>query len=208
MFSRKSKRTSSSMKMVLFQTDKNNNTLSITQLNPAANSLNNARDIMNVPGSTYRNKSVGMSWGSPTWIFLHTLVEKIKDEHFSKMRNEVLKNIYLICTNLPCPECSMHAKNYLNGQNFNTIVNKSQLKTMLYDFHNSVNLRKGYPMFNVVDLQSTYNEEILSITFYNFLIKFRDRGASNRYIHEDIYRTQLSKDLIKWFNASKEYFYE
>ena len=95
MFSRKSKRTSSSMKMVLFQTDKNNNTLSITQINPTVNSLNNARDIMNVPGSTYRNKSVGMSWGSPTWIFLHTLVEKIKDEHFSRMRNEVLKNIYL-----------------------------------------------------------------------------------------------------------------
>lgn len=205
MFSRKSKRTSSSMKMIIGQTEKNNNTSSVMQVNPTNSAITSR---MNISTSTYRSGTGGMTWGGPTWIFLHTLVEKIKDEHFYKLRNDILKNIYLICTNLPCPECSLHAKNYLNGINFNSIMNKSQLKTMLYEFHNSVNSRKGYDLFGIIDLHSTYNAQVLSVTFFNFLIKFRDRGASNRFIHEDIYRAQVSKDLINWFNANKEYFNE
>ena len=209
MFSRKSRRTSSSMKMVISQTDKNIIAPSIMQLNSTMNSANITRNnFMNSPASTYRSGSNGMTWGSPTWMFLHTIAEKIKDEHFSKLRNELLKNIYMICTNLPCPECSQHSRNYMNSLNFNTLTTKSHLKTMLYEFHNSVNSRKGYELFNAIDLYSTYNEQVLSVTFYNFLIKFKDRGANNRYIHEDIYRSQISKDLVKWFNANKEYFNE
>ena len=206
MFSRKSRRTGSSMKMVISQTDKNINAPSITQLNSTVNITRN--NLTNSHASTYRSGSSGMSWGGPTWVFLHTITEKIKDEHFSKLRNELLKNIYMICTNLPCPECSLHSKNYMNSVNFNALTTKSHLKTMLYEFHNSVNSRKRYELFNAVDLHSTYNEQVLSVTFYNFLIKFKDRGANNRYIHEDIYRAQISKDLVKWFNANKEYFNE
>lgn len=209
MFSRKSRRTSSSMKMVISKTGNNINTYSSMQLNPTMNSANIARNnFMSSPISTYRPGSNGMSWGGPTWVFLHTIAEKIKDEHFTRLRSEILKNIYVICTNLPCPECSLHAKNYMNGVNFNTLITKSHLKTMLYEFHNSINSRKGYELFNAVDLYSTYNEQVLSVTFYNFLIKFKDRGANNRYIHEDIYRAQISKDLVNWFNVNKEYFNE
>jgi len=99
-------------------------------------------------------------------------------------------------------------KNYFNNQNFNAITSKFLLKNMLYDFHNSVNNRKGFELFNRIDLDKKYNEQVLSVTFYNFLIKFKDRGASNRFIHEDIYRSQLSKELVKWFNVNKEYFDE
>jgi hypothetical protein len=185
-----------------------NNSDNITRRNATMNySAIKSNNFMNSPTTSYRSEG-GMSWGSPTWTFLHTMVEKIKDEHFVRLRSALLKHIYTICTNLPCPECSMHSKNYLNGKNFNALQNKSHLKTMLYEFHNSVNLRKGMDLFNTVNLDEKYHNEVLSVTFYNFVIKFKDRGANNRYIHEDIYRSQLAKDLVKWFNANKEFFDE
>jgi len=208
MFSQKSRRTSSAMKMVLSKTDNVVNTRG--NLNRKNDMMNHTthNNFMNSPATSYRNGNGGMSWGNRVWTFLHTIAEKIKDEHFGRLRSELLKNIYMICTNLPCPECSLHSKNYLNGLNFNTLKNKSQLKTMLYEFHNSVNLRKGFDLFNTVNLDEKYHNEVLSVTFYNFLIKFKDRGANNRFIHEDIYRSQLSKDLVKWFNVNKEFFDE
>jgi hypothetical protein len=211
MFSSKSRRTSSAMKMVLSNSDMGRNKRdNITRGNVAMKYPQNIKSSLlktEPTNSNYRSAG-GVTWGTPTWTFLHTIVEKVKDEHFGKLRNELLKNIYMICTNLPCPDCSMHSKNYLNSQNFNAIKNKSQLKTMLYEFHNSVNLRKGTPLFNRIDLDAKYHNGVLAVDFYNFIIKFKDRGANNRFIHEDIYRSQISKDLIKWFNANKELFDE
>lgn len=208
MFSKKSRRTSSSLKMVILVNDEKNVNKSAIGDMKYTNMNRNKVEFMQRPVSTHNTTVNLMTWGNPTWTFLHTLVEKVKDEHFSKLRNELLKNIYIICTNLPCPECSMHSKKYLNSVNFNTITTKTQLKHMLCEFHNSVNSRKGFNLFNIADLETTYNNQILSVTFYNFLIKFKDRGASNRFIHEDIYRAQLSKDVVKWFNINKEFFYE
>jgi len=162
---------------------------------------------MHIPPS-YRNNEKGMKWGPPTWLFLHTLAEKVKDAHFSKLRNDLLKNVFNICTNLPCPECSMHAKIYLNNINFNAIQTKSQFKKMLWEFHNSVNRRKGYKVFNEVDLEKTYKEQVVTSTFYNFLVKFKDRGANNRFISEDMYRKEIAKNLVSWFNINKEHFDE
>ena len=36
-------------------------------------------------------------WGPPTWIFLHTLVAKIKDEQFPVIGQQVIANIIQIC---------------------------------------------------------------------------------------------------------------
>lgn len=207
MFSQKSRRTSSAMKMVLLK-PMNAVSTTIGNVIPMKYSNNKSTDFMNTQTTSYRGGSGGMSWGRPTWIFLHTIVEKIKSEHFHRFRSELLKNIFMICTNLPCPDCSMHSRIYLNNQNFNAIKTKPQLQTMLYEFHNSVSLRKGLSLFTFADLKARYQNEVLSVTLYNFLIKFKDRGASNRFIHEDIYRSQVSKDLAQWFTKNKEFFDE
>ena len=139
---------------------------------------------------------------------LHTLIEKIKEEHLSKIRLDILKNIYAICCNLPCPECSQHAKTYLNNLNFNAIRTKNDFKNMIYTFHNSVNIKKGKPLFNRNDLDSKYENNVLTTTFYNFLVKFKDKHASNRFIHEDLYRSKLSSSIVSWFKENQEYFDE
>ena len=82
-----------------------------------------------------------VKWGEPTWFLLHTLSVKVKESEFKNIRVELLNQIYAICTNLPCPDCANHAKNYLDGINFNTIQTKEDLKMLLYTFHNNVNKR-------------------------------------------------------------------
>lgn len=156
---------------------------------------------------SYRNNE-GMVWGPPVWTFLHTIVEKIKEEHFNIIRTNLLKHIYTICTNLPCPDCSQHAKTYLTKINFNTLNSKEKLKAMIFDFHNDVNSRKSKPLFQRINLDEQYKNQVLTTVFYNFVIKFKDKSASNRFIHEDMYRSSLTKNISGWFNANQEYFYE
>ena len=47
---------------------------------------------------------VKVKWGEPTWYLFHTLAEKINDESFPTIREELLNVFYSICSNLPCPE--------------------------------------------------------------------------------------------------------
>ena len=68
-----------------------------------------------------QNNPNKIRWGPPTWFLFHTLAHKIKDEHFSKIKTELLNNIIIICMNLPCPKCSEHATQYMKKINVNTI---------------------------------------------------------------------------------------
>lgn len=147
-----------------------------------------------------------MVWGEPTWFFLHTIAEKVKDESFGKVRIDLLKHIYSICCNLPCPTCSQHAKQYLDSINFNAITSKEQLKQMLYTFHNSVNTRKNVPLFPIEQLDDKYSMAITSKIFNNFIVHFNDTYRSPGMIADDLYRKQISKGLIEWFRNNSIHF--
>jgi hypothetical protein len=99
-------------------------------------------------------------WGRPTWIFLHTLAEKVNEEHFDTLKTQLYDFIIQICHNLPCPICANHARQYMKNVNFNNITTKQGLKKMLFDFHNTVNQRKSYPQFKITDLDTTYSNPI------------------------------------------------
>jgi hypothetical protein len=53
-------------------------------------------------------------WGPPTWNFLHTIAEKIKDEEYPRIGAELVNYIVRIINYLPCPDCSKHASDYIN----------------------------------------------------------------------------------------------
>ena len=117
-------------------------------------------------------KSTGMLWGKPTWYMLHCLAEKIKPEHFQRLRMELLNIILRICNNLPCPDCANHATAYMNSINFDNIQTKGQLKLMLFQFHNSVNVKKQFPVFEYKDLDSTYQNMSMVNVITNFFHHF------------------------------------
>ena len=82
-------------------------------------------------------------WAPPTWIFFHYFANKINEKFFISNRKECLDIIKLICNNLPCTECTKHAKRFMLTVNETNIKTKQDLINMLFCFHNIVNKRLG-----------------------------------------------------------------
>ena len=141
-----------------------------------------------------------MSWGEPTWALFHVLAEKVKDEDFSAIRVELLEVIYMICANLPCPDCANHAAMYLNDIRYKNIQTKEQLKHMLWTFHNVVNKKKNFPLFPRDQLETKYAAYPLIPTLYAFMVKFQDKHRSIRMISDDFHRSKIAVKLKRWFN--------
>jgi hypothetical protein len=112
-----------------------------------------------IPEENVVKETKKMEWGEPTWFLFHTLAEKIKEEEFQNIRVEFLNIIYSICSNLPCPICSTHAKKHLNSTNFNNIQTKQQLKDFFFHFHNTVNQRKNYLLFDYQNINEKYSND-------------------------------------------------
>ena len=142
-----------------------------------------------------------MKWGEPVWLLLHTLCEKVKSDSFSEIRQGFLNIIYIICTNLPCPDCSSHAKTYLDGNQFMAIQSKEQLKRFMFDFHNSVNIRKGFPIFKYQDLQK-YSTAITINIIYNFMNSYNVKNHSIHMISNDVYRNRMIETIKTWVNQN------
>jgi hypothetical protein len=147
-----------------------------------------------------------MKWGEPTWFLFHTLAHKIKDEYFLQVRTELLNNIYAICANLPCPTCAAHAMEYMKSINFNTIRTKHELKIMLFNFHNTVNLKKGFALFPYEQLDEKYANAVTYKIIYNFMAHHQDKHKSIHMIANDLYRTRQVVILKEWFNKNIQYF--
>jgi hypothetical protein len=147
-----------------------------------------------------------MIWGEPTWFFLHTVAEKVKPESFAIVRGDLLKHIYNVCTNLPCPFCAKHAKIHLDSINFSRISSKEELKMMLYTFHNIVNAKKNYPIFPREELDAKYSLANTRKIFTHFIVHFNDTYRAPGMIADDLFRKQLSKALIEWFNQNNIHF--
>ena len=147
-----------------------------------------------------------MKWGEQTWFLLHTIAEKIRDESFSSIREELLQIIYTICINLPCPDCATHATAYLNGINFNAIQTKEQLKNMLFTFHNVVNARKGYSQFYRGDLDEKYSKAVTLNIILNFMKYFENKTSNAHMMANNLYRTKAIANIKGWFNKNMRYF--
>ena len=52
------------------------------------------------------------SWGEPLWYFFHSFSEHISEECYEKNKEEICTILKTICANLPCDDCTKHAKQY------------------------------------------------------------------------------------------------
>ena len=147
-----------------------------------------------------------MLWGEPTWFFLHTIAYKVNPETFFVVKRDLLRYIYAICTNLPCPFCASHARTYLDGVNFNAIQSRDELRMLIFTFHNVVNSRKGYPIFRLEDLDTKYSTAITFNMFNNFIKYFSDKHRAPGLIADDMFRAKLCVDITNWFRANYQFF--
>ena len=147
-----------------------------------------------------------MKWGEPTWFLFHSLAQKVKEEHFAIVKNELINTIYTICKNLPCPMCATHATQFMNSVNFSTIQNKKDLIDLLWRFHNEVNVKKNVPIFPYEQLQEKYSRANLVNIIQLFMYHFKDKHASLRMIADDMFRQKLAVKMQDWFRQNLQYF--
>jgi hypothetical protein len=147
-----------------------------------------------------------MKWGEPIWNLFHLLAEKVREESFLTIREELLNLIYTVCANLPCPDCANHAVSYMNGINYKTIQTKAQLQDMLFTFHNSVNIRKGFYLFPKEKLSERYSNMKTISVLHIFMFHFKDKHKSIRMIANDFHRSKIAENLKQWFNLNIRYF--
>lgn len=140
-----------------------------------------------------------MTWGAPTWTLFHTIPEKLTNQQFIDNKANIIRLITTICSNLPCPSCSDHAKQYMSKVNFNAIHTVDDLKKMLYIFHNSVNERKRYAEFPYDDLTDKYHNLDFNQVVNQFMIHFQKKTYAMNLIAQQIHRQKQVLVVKKWF---------
>ena len=135
-------------------------------------------------------------WGPPIWNLFHTIVEKIKEDKYSLIYIQVFSFISQICNNLPCPDCTMHAKQVLSKINPNHLQNKIDFKNFLYVFHNAVNKRTNKPLFKYEDLE-IYKSKNVVYEFNVFTKKYTSNG-NMKLLADNFHRKRIIISFKKW----------
>lgn len=135
-------------------------------------------------------------WGPPVWTLFHLFAEKVKDNNFNLIKNELMQIIIQICKHLPCPECAQHATQFWLKVNIYTINTKEDLKKVLFTFHNVVNKRKHKPYYNYDHLDK-YKELQLTPCYIKFNKTFNTHGNMN-LITDSFHRQRLLIQIKKW----------
>ena len=204
MFVLQNKRTNFRKNMNMYDNKKRNQEISFT-INNFPHDNSNVSHIAKNNESNPKIKE--MTWGEPTWYLFHTLAEKVKDEYFSNLREILLRYITRICNNLPCPDCTHHATNYLRSINYDTIQTKEQLKHMLWQFHNVVNQRKGYILFPYEELNKKYSGAITMNIVRNFFYHYSRKQYNVRLSMDNLTRRNILKEMQQWLENNADKFH-
>jgi Erv1 / Alr family len=141
-------------------------------------------------------------WGPSTWFLFHTLAQKIKEEEFMNIRNELLDLIKSICFNLPCPSCAQHATEYISKLNYNSIKNKEDLKMYFLQFHNVANKKSNKSIFTITELNEKYSNANTVNIIKNFIIVFQYKSKSFNMIANEMQRDRQIEQYKTWFNKN------
>jgi len=142
-------------------------------------------------------------WGPAVWLLFHTIVEKIKEPDNTRLCRELFYQIKNICKFLPCPDCASHATSNLANVNISRINSKSDLKQILFVFHNSVNIRKKKPLFTISELEK-YTRANLSAVIYNFKMNYNST-RNMKLMGETFQRSLVISQFNQWLNINKQY---
>jgi hypothetical protein len=146
------------------------------------------------------------NWGPATWNLLHTLSYKIKEEHFEMQKEKLIYFLTNICNNLPCPDCTKHARLFLQKINIKNIKTKNDYILVVFTLHNEVNIRlkKAKQEYDIVHSYDNYKLRNIIINFIN---KFQVKG-NMKMLSNTFHRTQLLNEFMEWVKKNISYFNE
>ena len=143
-------------------------------------------------------------WGPIVWKFFHTIVESINENSYQYIYKELFQFIKSICTFLPCPHCSNHAKEFLSRVKDNHINTKNGFKNVIFNMHNEVNKNNNKKIFNIEDIE-IYKQYSLYNCYNNFLQIFSKKGNLQQ-INQSFQRKIILKKFMNWLQINKNCF--
>lgn len=139
-------------------------------------------------------------WGSAIWYFFHGIAEKINPEKFTDQKNNLFKILEIVCSNLPCPDCSEHALKEIRKININNITSQEIYKELLLEFHNRVNARIKHPLFTREQLDKKYKTINLKAVMHNFNIAYNTTVYNEKLLQNNLRKKLQNGDLYEKIN--------
>ena len=150
-------------------------------------------------------------WGPCVWYLFHTLAYKAVPENFAEIKTELIQYIQRICANLPCPECTQHATEYMRQHSrvLSMITTKDQLHQFLVDFHNVVNARKQKPRFTYEQADAKYKLAKTSdvVQYFFKIYGERSNGGNLKLFVNGFQKQLLLSDFSAWMVRNYGKFY-
>jgi hypothetical protein len=149
-------------------------------------------------------------WGPCVWYLFHTLSYHIKDTNaaeFEKTKTEFVKFAFRIATNLPCPECSQHATQFVGRVNPALIKTKEQLNGLFIDFHNAVNQRKGKPVFTRDEAYAKYKTANVRLVIEYFFQIYGKKTVNVKLMVNNFHKDILLSEFRAWVTQNTGMFY-
>jgi hypothetical protein len=144
-------------------------------------------------------------WGNACWLLFHAMAVNLKDEHH-EMAQSILNLIVHICKNLPCPDCSRHSIEILRKINRQNIKTKSDLVTVIFEFHNIVNERTQKKQFTKEEHDNLYKQVHLGFALKQWYSVMLSRMPGEKNMLYSISRNIMIKNVNSFFNKNKHVF--
>ena len=115
-------------------------------------------------------------WGNACWYLFHSLSFKLKDGQ-DHIVGEMMVLCHNIALNLPCPDCSEHAKQTFEMAKKSgvRVTNREEFQRFWWQFHNLVNMRLKKPTLTFEETQGKYSKSRL----FNIVNHFVDIFGRN-----------------------------
>lgn len=140
-------------------------------------------------------------WAHPTWIFFHSFIEQMNDDFYRQKHNTILQYIKNICSVLPCPHCQEHAVQYMKRINPRNVATRQQMRIMLFEFHNRVNLRLRKSLFQEPNLEQYKTINFVKVVklFQSVMMK---NYTLNRSFNEHMMRKRIISELVQFIRSN------
>jgi len=151
-------------------------------------------------------------WGPPTWYFIHVFCQRINESQLLMNKKHIYDFLSQILCNLPCPECSYHARNFIINCNFNNLQNKNQLITLFFNFHNTVSERihRKNPNFKTPnnDILDQYKDKNVKDAFRKYHAEWTKSSNIKNVVAmtSTFSRNRFMENTIKWMKSNLHLF--
>lgn len=140
-------------------------------------------------------------WGPIIWKVLHCITIKIKDEEFPKERQEIIRIITNICSNLPCPQCASHASGIIRKHKLVQVKNKSDLIKFVFFMHNLVNKRLKKKPYSFDNIQHYNQYDIKSVLSDYYRMNANSKYGEKMMLYT-YHRNEFMKRFYNYFNTN------